>query len=387
MKNSIAFNTVSKEQFLQYHSVVDKKMNQVNSLRAFYLLVLGSIAELSLIVFYDLPRIMNSASEDSLPLFYLILHIILFAMSLFGVILSRIYMKGEKTDADEMRMVRVSILIPIVYLSSLALINGLDQQTINSSITIYVTFVLITSVFLIIRPKWSLLIFGLSHIVFIISMIVFQPDNNIVLLNIINGSIIVICAFLISFFTFSAFFDQQINKYLLEEANNKLESLSNTDYLTKIYNRRFGIKRLEEAFSLSKRSKIPFGILIIDLDDFKKVNDLYGHLVGDDTLVKFVELIENNIRTEDVFVRYGGEEFLLILPNSDTNAVRITGEKLRNKIKEHGFKIHGHEFNISISLGGISFPEYKCEALLDLIEKADKNLYVSKNSGKDKVTI
>ncbi len=169
--------------------------------------------------------------------------------------------------------------------------------------------------------------------------------------------------------------------------HDKLEQLAILDPLTKVYNRRFGMQRLKEEFDRSVRTGQPIGILMLDIDHFKKVNDTYGHIVGDQVLQEISTIIQNNIRKGDVLIRYGGEEFLTILPGASIKGVEKIAEKIRRYVQEHGVKYKQQEIKVTVSLGGTSFPEYTCDDTEGLVKAADDNLYNSKDTGRNKSTI
>ncbi len=167
--------------------------------------------------------------------------------------------------------------------------------------------------------------------------------------------------------------------------HDRLEQLSILDPLTKIYNRRFGMERLKEEFSRSIRTNTPIGVMMLDLDHFKNVNDTYGHIVGDKVLINFASLVQKYLRKEDTLVRYGGEEFLVILPGADSSAVKVVGEKVRRVIEESFIKHGTQEIKVTVSIGGSSCPESECENFEQLVNAADNNLYQAKDTGRNKV--
>ncbi len=169
--------------------------------------------------------------------------------------------------------------------------------------------------------------------------------------------------------------------------HDRLEQLSILDPLTKTYNRRFGIGRLKEEFSRSVRTNTQVGVMMLDLDHFKNVNDTYGHIVGDKVLVNFASLVQKYLRKEDILIRYGGEEFLIVLPGANIDAVKIVGEKIRRIIEESTIKHNTQEVKVTVSIGGSSFPETECEGFEELVNKADNNLYLAKDTGRNKIVI
>ncbi len=174
----------------------------------------------------------------------------------------------------------------------------------------------------------------------------------------------------------------------LKEMNQKLLEMSITDELTKLYNRRHAMTALEIEFKKCKRYRTPMSLIISDLDHFKSINDTYGHLAGDEVLRETASLIRENIREVDIAGRYGGEEFMIILPNTNLDGAVTAAERLRNKISETKILIPESDRNISItmSFGVCSYPEETIEDKEDMIKIADEALYVSKQRGRNKTT-
>ena len=167
--------------------------------------------------------------------------------------------------------------------------------------------------------------------------------------------------------------------------HDKLQKLAVIDPLTKVYNRRFGMGRLREEFGRSIRTNLPFGIMMLDIDFFKKTNDTYGHLVGDYVLTNFCSIVKNILRQGDILIRYGGEEFLVILPGASLKGTLEVAEKIRRIIEENAMKYNNQEIKMTVSIGVSSFPEFEAENVEDLIHHADLGLYQAKDSGRNKV--
>jgi len=154
-----------------------------------------------------------------------------------------------------------------------------------------------------------------------------------------------------------------------------------------MYNRRFGVDRLKEEYGRSIRTGTPLSLLMLDIDYFKRVNDKYGHMVGDKVLVEFSALVKSHLRKSDVFIRYGGEEFLAILPGAPIAGLKILSEKLRKIVENLVIEHDEEKIKITVSMGGTSIPEYKVEDADELISIADKFLYEAKESGRNKAVI
>ncbi|MBL0708997.1 MAG: diguanylate cyclase [Sulfurimonas sp.] len=173
----------------------------------------------------------------------------------------------------------------------------------------------------------------------------------------------------------------------LEDARDELQKLSEQDALTTLYNRRYFEKIAKYNFTLAQREKQVFSIMMLDLDYFKNVNDTYGHSVGDDVLVGVSKALLSVARQSDVCIRYGGEEFLIFLPNIDLPEAQIAAQRVRNKIKKLCFSSDKQEpFSITVSIGISQFlPEDK--DICNIVKRADEALYTSKGSGRDRVSV
>ncbi|WP_456451922.1 GGDEF domain-containing protein, partial [Hydrogenimonas sp.] len=174
-----------------------------------------------------------------------------------------------------------------------------------------------------------------------------------------------------------------INSYRekLKIKNRELELFSNTDPLTGVYNRRYFGKMLEKCIYEFRRYCKRFALLLFDIDDFKGINDRYGHDVGDEVLREIGAMVEHEIRKSDMLFRIGGEEFALLLaPVDEKNAQRIA-EAIRERISRHRFL---SQYTVTISAGVSCFGEN--DTAITLYRRVDEYLYVSKQSGKDRVT-
>lgn len=167
--------------------------------------------------------------------------------------------------------------------------------------------------------------------------------------------------------------------------NEQLYNAANKDYLTQIYNKKYFLDRLKMEFSYSRRHNNPLSLMIFDLDNFKKINDTYGHLAGDQILKQFAHEINFIKRHEDLFARYGGEEFVLLLRGTSLDAAIILGEKIRKRIEEHSFKIDKKIINITTSIGVGAFEHNNLEDYQQLMDTTDQLLYQAKEKGRNQI--
>ncbi|KAA0259558.1 diguanylate cyclase [Deferribacter autotrophicus] len=175
-------------------------------------------------------------------------------------------------------------------------------------------------------------------------------------------------------------------KYLidmLDTKNKMLSILATTDDLTKSYNRRFFWEVAKKEETRANRYKSNYSIIMLDIDNFKNINDTYGHNVGDFVLKKLADAIKLNIRNSDTLARFGGEEFVILLPETDKEKAFLVAEKIRNKVENMEFD----EINekVTVSFGVASRDE--ANDLDEVIKIADERLYKAKETGKNKVVI
>jgi len=171
----------------------------------------------------------------------------------------------------------------------------------------------------------------------------------------------------------------------LEEMNDRLRRVSQTDGLTGLDNRRYLEERLHEMFEYSLRLHEPLSVVMCDIDHFKSVNDTYGHLAGDAILRQFADLIKEQAREIDRVGRYGGEEFLIILPGTVLDAAVTFARRVRDQIQAHEFIYEDERIRRTVSCGVAAWPHPLIASRDQLIRSADEALYVAKETGRDKV--
>ncbi|MBQ4829789.1 diguanylate cyclase [Alteromonas sp. MMG017] len=169
----------------------------------------------------------------------------------------------------------------------------------------------------------------------------------------------------------------------LEDVVEKLTQLSSQDSLTGLKNRRYFTSRAHEAWDSYERYAQAFSLLIVDIDWFKRINDTYGHHVGDLILVKISELLRTNLRNSDVICRWGGEEFLILLPELNVHECYWVGEKLRKAVEKTSFHCEGHDVHVTITAGIADIRE--SDSVEQCIHAADKKLYKGKAEGRNAV--
>jgi len=166
----------------------------------------------------------------------------------------------------------------------------------------------------------------------------------------------------------------------------KLQKLAITDGLTKLYNSRSFYTQLELEVDRFNRYKHPLALLLLDIDNFKEYNDSYGHLEGDKVLVRFSQIIKTCLRANDSAYRYGGEEFTVILPETNGDEAKTVAQRIRASLEAEKYKpVPGKVARITISIGVTQC--YPKEELSTFIRRADKAMYLSKENGRNRVSV
>ncbi|WP_287155314.1 diguanylate cyclase [Candidatus Solincola tengchongensis] len=159
-----------------------------------------------------------------------------------------------------------------------------------------------------------------------------------------------------------------------------------TDGLTRIYNHRFFQELFEKEYKRSLRYNTVFSFIMLDIDFFKRINDTYGHLFGDEILKETASLIKGCLRSMDILARYGGEEFAILLPETDLESAVQTAERIRMAVENHDFTAPGGKpVRVTVSQGVTSFPSPGVQDRSDIVAKADAALYEAKESGRNLV--
>jgi diguanylate cyclase (GGDEF)-like protein len=171
----------------------------------------------------------------------------------------------------------------------------------------------------------------------------------------------------------------------LNQALARIEELATRDVLTGLYNRRHGEGLLRQALQRRRRTGTSFAVGLIDLDHFKRVNDRYGHAIGDAVLRAFAESAQSTLRGTDTLTRWGGEEFLLLLDDADAAAASIALQRIQGAVAQAAVEAEGQALSFTFSAGVAVHAEGETELLL--LDRADRALYQAKSAGRDRVVI
>ena len=172
----------------------------------------------------------------------------------------------------------------------------------------------------------------------------------------------------------------------LESSHSTMELLASQDHMTKLYNRRYFSEISENILELAKRGDKNLSIMMLDIDKFKDVNDTYGHHVGDNVIIALADLLKEFSRSSDIACRFGGEEFILLLPETSSEGAYLIAEKLRKKVEEFSVILADNSFlKFTVSIGVAEVEIHEDSAIERSIQRADTALYKAKESGRNLV--
>lgn len=174
----------------------------------------------------------------------------------------------------------------------------------------------------------------------------------------------------------------------LEQSNRELKLLASVDPLTNLYNRRYFLKTSEQISEIARREKTKISILMLDIDKFKVVNDTYGHKVGDEVILFVASVLKEMTRKSDIVCRFGGEEFLILFPQTDVKGAYTIAEKIRMHLEKSPLKIEdGTLVNVTVSIGVTECYTQEDRSIEDVIHRADHLMYAAKESGRNRTCI
>ena len=225
-------------------------------------------------------------------------------------------------------------------------------------------------------------IFAIAYLGFVIPPKVLLNSMEVQFFNVVNTIMAGLILGTLSYFFYKASRSTEMD---LIKANVRLEELATRDSLTNLFNRRSMNELIESEYTRSIRYDKPFGLIMADIDGFKSVNDKFGHAGGDQVLIQLSRVFLDSLRQQDMVSRWGGEEFLMLLPETDIRGVKVVAAKLKNVISRTNFRYDGKNIKITLTFGGVickSDDKWE-ESLL----KADRALYFGKNHGKNQAVI
>lgn len=368
-------------QVFQDNNSVLGECAQINTRRIYYLAIIAiplRIIDIFLFAFtksYDTP-VLKTWSQGIIAS-----HSILLVL-MIGFFLTT-YRLRKRTEPNTTMFVLQYIVVVVIMASGIAIVTF--DQLVTTNITPFLLICIICGSIFLIRPLASFIIYVTSYMAYYYLIALTITDPQILLSNRVNGITAVGVGFLLSFILWHYNYTTIIQKRRIESQQKQLEQMAYYDPLTDLPNRRLLEKLIKRELASMQRYGQETVIIMLDVDDFKQINDTYGHQVGDSILMQLADLLKNNVRETDTVARFGGEEFIILMPNTSVEEGYIFAERIRKIIMEKVFSIGSDTLQITSSFGVSSMGDINSQNLEDYYLLADKALYLAKQSGKNRV--
>jgi diguanylate cyclase (GGDEF)-like protein len=291
-------------------------------------------------------------------------------------ILFHAYLKREKLSLKLLKVLeKIYFPVIIIWGSIFTVLVYLEAQ----DITIYALIVLICGGLFVVKPNFSRLFFITGLVVF--SVLIYLNASSVLIANglIFKAVIVTGIGYLISQANYRIRFELHQKNAQLENINDTLKDQVLRDSLTGLYNNGYVFDYIDNAIDMSIQYGKALSVLMIDIDDFKAINDQYGHLEGDYVIKEVAKIILDETRDFDIAARYGGEEFIVVLNNSDLEQAKKIASRIIGSINK---TVYNFEESVTVSIGAAQWDK---DNRNDLIKKADDKLYEAKENGKNKV--
>jgi len=290
----------------------------------------------------------------------------------------------KRTTPNTAMFVLQYVLVAVIM--TLGIVIVVFDQLVLMNITAFLLICIIVGIVLLIRPLASLIIYATSYMVYYFLLTLTTTDPQMLLSNRVNGVIVVGIGFFLSCILWHYNYMNIIQMRRIEAQQKQLEQMAYYDPLTDLPNRRLLEKLIKREIASIQRYGHETAIIILDIDNFKSINDTYGHPVGDNMLRQFADFLTANVRESDTVARFGGEEFIILMPQTSAEEGCIFAERLRKLIMEKCFTVGSITLQITCSFGVSSMRDIlDCVSMDDYYFLADRALYLAKQNGKNRV--
>lgn len=307
----------------------------------------------------------------------IVIGFILFNM-LYLPVLWTIYKQNQQWNKYIVRLI-LFFYLSVLLLFTVAL--SILPQNQFASINPYIIGIFGVSAFIVAPPVASFTLYLISYLFFFFLLPIFQYNSQAVEILRINAFLMIIMAWFLSRMVYRLKLVTFMDKKALEESNLNLQNMVMRDSMTLLLNHKNIFLRLTEEIERAKRIGYPLSVVMLDIDHFKVINDNYGHQAGDEVILQVTEILNETCRATDVIGRYGGDEFVVILPDTNAGQALILAERIRQKVVEAEF-----DKGIQVSISG-GIRELGDESADQLIKGVDEQLYQAKSKGRNRFEI
>ncbi|HYE69484.1 MAG TPA: diguanylate cyclase [Anaerovoracaceae bacterium] len=336
-----------------------------------------------LLVVFEPPIAFFTERPDTVS-FYLALGLALFNL-IFIPILYYLQKNVKKVSKFWLMLIQTIFLAGILT-GGISL--SLSEQPSPAAISTYFLAVFTISAFIIMPPRISAVLLLTSNLVFMLLLPQVQVSPAMITTLNINTLSMTAVAWILNQMVSQTKVNSYINEKIiieknieLEKKNTELNELTMRDSMTNLLNHKNSLRRLKEEVDRAKRIDYPLSVAMIDLDNFKLVNDTYGHQTGDEVLIRVSQILSESCRTTDVVGRYGGEEFIIIMPDTNDQDAALLLERIKTCIEGTSFK---DGIRITLSCG---ISELNGESVHGILKSSDMMLYEAKKKGKNRVEV
>lgn len=382
----------TKNRFADFMRASQNSANEIHAInlhRAFYAAMIAVPVELLHLIYFGL-LVPDGPIEAAWRAGILIAHT--FILVLFLACGAASHFLSQREEVSELGNLVPSVLVAAV-LAAGVMIVVIDQQ-VTTNITPFLIVCTIAGLVFLLRPAVSLALYFAAYGAFYVAMGYAQTNTAILATNRVNGATIVAMGICLSMILWQAAIRNielahQIEKQnrVLEEQNKQLEYLASHDHLTGLYNRSEFCLLTEREAARMRRIGYDSSIIMTDIDEFKTINDQYGHPVGDVVLQQFSEILVSQVREIDVVARWGGEEFIMLLPSTPFDEAVLVAERIRGAVERAVFVAGGAEIHITSSFGVTALSDIQSEAFCGHYEVVDRALYRAKELGRNRVEV
>lgn len=278
----------------------------------------------------------------------------------------------------------IPVITMIVTLFVGIIFSVLDQM-ITTNISPLIIASIVAGTVISMQPLISLFIYLFSYVAYYNLLALTVMEETILVTNRVNGFSILGVGFVLSIILWRYFYTTVTQKHFIERQQLQLERMAYSDSLTGLPNRRYFDDLLLEEMERTQRNNDESTLILLDIDNFKMINDEFGHPVGDEVLKNFSTLLEDNLRTADSVARFGGEEFIILIPNSNLEEGRAYAERLRRAIQNNVMQIGEHTLQITSSFGVVQIDKNH-DRFDELYYKLDYALRTAKRAGKNRTS-
>lgn len=291
----------------------------------------------------------------------------------------------KRTEPNTAVFVLQYLSVIVIMAAGIAIVT-IDQLVTNNITPFLLTCIACGTIFLI-RPLISFIIYSTSYLTYYLLIALTITNQEMLLSNRVNGITAIGIGLLLSIILWNYSYTNITQKRRIEMQQKQLEQMAYYDSLTDLPNRRLFKKLIEQELASMHRHGHESVVIMLDIDDFKNINDTYGHPVGDEILRQLAHLLNSNIRKYDTVCRFGGEEFIILMPKTSLEGGAVFAERLRKLIMEEKFIVGSITLQFTCSFGVSLLSVNDGQNSENYYFLADKSLYVAKHSGKNRVEI